>query len=413
MTPREACEGSSRGEASRTRMPRIALLAVGLALVATQAGCPRDNKKAKEEPPPAASTSHEGEKEHDTIPKRAKLSKEIIEGAKIAWQPARKEVLAPTFSLPGEVAADPDKSARLSSPVAGRLTDVRFKEGTSVKKGDVLAVLRIPEIGKVRAAHSAAVAKGAAARANAERLEMLVEKGMAAKQEATSARAEADALDAEGKALGEQLSALGMNTSGGGADLLLRAPVSGVVVTRDAIVGQPVTTDQTIASIADLDEVWFLARVFEKDLGKLDVGAAAEIALNAYPGEMFDGTVEYISRQIDPAARTVTARIRLKNRTEMLRLGLFGTARVVTRSERGGEPTLVVPRTAVIDVAGKTVVFVRVAPEEFELHEVATGEAAAGKVRVLSGLREGEEVVTTGAFTIKSVLLRGTLADED
>jgi membrane fusion protein, heavy metal efflux system len=397
---------------SRT-IRRLAPLAAGLALVATQAGCSRDGKKVKEEPPPVASTSHEGEQEHDTIPKRAKLTKEIVEGAKIAWQPAKKEVLAPTFTLPGEVAADPDKSARLSSPVAGRLTDVRFKEGTSVKKGDVLAVLRIPEIGKVRAAHSAAVAKGAAARANAERLESLVEKGMAAKQEAVAARAEAEALDAEAKALGEQLSALGMNGAGAGADLVLRAPVSGVVVARDAIVGQPVTTDQTIASIADLDEVWFLARVFEKDLGKLDVGAPSEVTLNAYPGETFDGTVEYVSRQIDPAARTVTARIRLRNRAEMLRLGLFGTARVVTRSERGGEPTLVVLRSSVIDVAGKTVVFVRVAPEEFELHEVAIGEAAAGKVRVLSGLREGEDVVTSGAFTIKSVLLRGTLADED
>jgi cobalt-zinc-cadmium efflux system membrane fusion protein len=236
---------------------------------------------------------------------------------------------------------------------------------------------------------------------------------MAAKQEALAARAEADALDAEAKALGEQLSALGMNTSGGGADLLLRAPVSGIVVARDAVVGQPVTTEQTIASIADLSEVWFLARVFEKDLGKLDVGAVADVVLNAYPGETFDGKVEHISRQIDATARTVTARVRLTNRSDMLRLGLFGSARVVTKSDKPGEPSLVVPRSAVIDVAGKTVVFVRVAPEEFELHEVTTGDSAAGKVRILSGLREGENVVALGAFTIKSVLLRGTLADED
>lgn len=390
-------------------MKRMLVVAAGLLL----AGCPKDAKKAKDEPPPAASTSHEGEQEHDAIPKRAKLTKEIVDSAGIRWAPAAKEVLAPTLSLPGEVVADPDKSARLSSPVAGRLTDVRFKEGSSVKKGDVLAVLRIPEIGKVRAAHSAAVAKGASARANAERLEGLVEKGMAAKQEALAARAEADALDAEAKALGEQLSALGMNTAGNGADLVLRAPVSGVVVARNAIVGQPVTTDETIASIADLSEAWFLARVFEKDLGKLDVGAVAEVSLNAYPSETFEGKVEYISRQIDPAARTVTARVRLPNRGEMLRIGLFGTARVVAKGDRAGDPTLVVPRKAVIDVAGKTVVFVHAGAEQFELHEVTTGEAAAGKVRILSGLRDGESVVVEGAFTIKSVLLRGTLADED
>lgn len=390
-------------------MRRACLLVTGLVLL----GCPRSAKKTREEPPRAASTSHEGEKEHDAIPKRAKLTKEIIEGAKIRVSPASKEVLAPTLSLPGEVAADPDKSARVSSPVAGRLADVRFKEGNSVKKGDVLAVLRIPEIGKVRAAHSAAVAKGAAARANADRLSSLVDKGMAAKQEAVAAQAEADALDAEAKALGEQLAALGMGASGGGADLVLRAPVSGVIVTRDAIIGQPVTTEQTIASIADMSEVWFLARVFEKDLGKLEIGAVGDVTVNAYPNETFEGKVEYISRQIDSTARTVTARIRLPNRADQLRLGLFGTARVVTKGERAREPLLVVPRTAVVDVAGKTVVFVRVADEEFEVHEVSTGEAAAGKVRVLSGLREGEDVVVEGAFTVKSVLLRGTLADED
>jgi cobalt-zinc-cadmium efflux system membrane fusion protein len=389
---------------------RSAALLLALSLV----GCPsaKDGKqKANAEPAPSA--SHAGEKEHDTIPKQAKLTKEVIAGAKIRVEPAKKETLAPTLSLPGEVAADPDRSARVSSPVAGRLVDVRFKEGSAVKKGDVLALLRIPEISKVRAAHSATVAKASSARSNAERLEGLVEKGMASKQEALAARAEAEALGAEEKALGEQLGALGMGAAGSGSELVLRAPIAGVVVARDAIVGQPVTTEQTIASIADLSESWFLARVFEKDLGRLELGALADVTLNAYPNETFQGKVEYIGKQIDPIARTLTARIRLNDRADMLRIGLFGTARVVTKGERAGEPVLVVPRTALIDVAGKNVVFVRVSPEEFELHEVTTGDAAAGKVRVLSGLREGEEIVVEGAFTIKSVILRGTLADED
>jgi membrane fusion protein, heavy metal efflux system len=376
-------------------------------------GCPRDNKPKPEEKPKASASATHEEKDHDEIPKRAKLTQQVIAAAKIRTAAATKEALAPTLSLPGEVSGDPDRSARVSSPVAGRLVDVRFKEGSTVKKGEVLALLRIPEIGKVRSAYNATTAKAAAARANADRLEGLVEKGMAAKQEAASSRAEANALDAEAKALNEQLDALGMGSQGGGSELMLRAPVAGVVVSRDAIVGQPVTTEQTIASIADLSEVWFLARVFEKDLGRLEVGAAADVTLNAYPNDPFPGTVEYIGRQIDPVARTVAARVRLRNRGEMLRLGLFGTARVVAKGEKTTDKVLVVLRTAVIEVAGKNVVFVKVAPEEFELHEVTIGDGAAGKVRVLSGLREGEEVVVDGAFTIKSVLLRGTLADED
>lgn len=390
---------------------KLACFALAFVIV----GCSRSEKKPgkEQQPSAAASTSHDGEKEHDTIPRRARLPKEVIEAAKIKTTPATKEVLAPTLALPGEVVADPDRSARVASPVAGRLADVRFKEGSEVTKGEVLAVLKIPEIGRVRSAHNATVAKAAAARANAERLEGLADKGMAAKQEALAARAEADALDAEAKALGEQLGALGMGASGSGPDLVLRAPISGVVVSRDAIVGQPVTTEQTIASVADLAQAWFLARVFEKDLGRLELGAAADVTLNAYPNETFSGKVEYVGRQIDPVARTLTARIRLQNRNDMLRIGLFGTTRVVAKGEKSGDAVLVVPRSALIDVAGKTVVFVRVADEEFELHEVATGEAAAGKVRILSGLREGEIVVSEGAFSVKSVILRGTLADED
>ena len=390
---------------------------VSLALLA---GCPRRNEgeagKARGEPAPKASTSQAGEKEHDPIPKHANLSKLVVAGAKIRTEPATKEILLPTLALPGEISVDPDKSARVSSPIAGRVVDVRFREGSAVRKGDVLAILRIPEIGKVRASHSATEAKAASARANADRLAALVEKGMAPKQEAVSARAEADALDAESKAFGEQLQGLGMSASGNGSELALRAPVSGTVVSRDAVVGQPVTTDHTLASIADLSEVWFLARVFEKDLGRLELGAPAEVTLNAYPSDRFAGKVEYVGKQIDPIARTVNARVRLTNREDLLRLGLFGTAHVVTKSGNDGgasEPVLVVPRSALTDLAGKTVVFVKVAEGEFETHEVTTGDAAAGRVRILSGLREGEPVVVDGAFTVKSVLLRGTLADEE
>lgn len=423
MTPRERRLGARRSHF-------IAIAAV--AVFACSFGCRKSEKAgAQVEPAPGATTSHEGEGEHDAIPTRAKLTREVVESAKIRTEPATKEVLAPTLSLPGEISVDPDRSARVSTPVAGRVVDVRFREGSLVKKGDVLVSLRIPEIGKVRAAHSATIAKAASARTNAGRLSGLADKGLAPKQEAVAARAEADALEAESKALGEQLEALGMGASGAGSQLALRAPVSGTVVSRDAVVGQPVGTDHTLASIADLSEVWFLARVFEKDLGRLDLNAKAEVTLNAYPSERFDGTIEYIGKQIDPVARTVNARVRLTNREDHLRLGLFGTARVVLAGGGGyaagdagasngdggaalrREPVLVVPRAALSEIAGRTVVFVRVGDGEFETHPVSVGEASAGRVRILGGLREGEQIVVDGVFTVKSVLLRGSFAAQD
>jgi len=390
-------------------------LARFILLLALAPGCKKASEETKPAPSAAASANagHADEPEHPDFPKRVRLTKKVIADAKILTAPAAREVLEATISLPGEVVADPDKSARVSAPVAGRLVDVKFKEGSSVKKGDPLATLRVPDIGKVRSAFNATTAKAAAARTNADRLGALAEKGLASKQEALSAKAEADAMEADGRALREQLSALGMGSEGGGSDIVLRAPVNGTVVSRNAIVGQPVTTDEVVATIADLAEVWFLARVFEKDLDAVRLGARADVQLNAHPKEHFEGTVEYLSKQIDPLARTVTARIRLTNRAERLRIGLFGTARVASGDGSPKPASLVVPRSSIAEIGGKFIVFVRQADDDFELHEVVLGPSALGKVEVLSGLREGEQTVVDGVFTLKSAVLRSTLAEED
>lgn len=386
------------------------LLALGIAC--SKAGNAEPAAK-KAEPSPSAASSHSDEPEHEELPKRVHLTSKVIAAAKVATALSTREVLSVTLALPGELVADPDRSARVSSPVAGRLVQVKLTEGSTVKKGDALAVVRVPELGKVRGALAATVAKVASARLNAERLAALADKGLATKQEAVQAKAEADALDAEGNALRDQLAALGTAGAGGGAELVLRAPVAGVIISRDAVVGQPVTAEQTIASIADLREVWFLGRVFEKDLGRLRVGAQAEVELNAYPKERFAGSVEYLGQQVDPVARTVTARVRLANRDGILRIGLFGSAHVSVNEDTKKGPVLVVPRTALAELNNKTVVFVRHADDDFELHEVVVGESAPGKVEIVSGLREGEAVVVDGVFTLKSAVLKSSLAEED
>lgn len=380
------------------------------------AGCPKEKPASHEDPKPAASgksdAAHSDEPKHEGVAKRVRVPPAVVKDAKIVVAPVAKESLAITLVLPGELAPDPDRSARVSSPVAGRLDQISFKEGSTVKKGDVLAIVRVPELGKIRSAQAAAAAKATAARSNADRLKALVDKKLAAEQEALTAKAEAEALEADSRALSEQLRAMGTG-EGGGPQLTLRAPLSGTVVSRDAVVGQPVTAEQAIATVADLSELWYLGRVFEKDLGRVKVGAQAEVTLNAYPKERFNGSVEYISRQIDPVARTLTARIRLQNREELLRIGLFGNAVVATGEAQARPPQLVVPRSAVVEIAGKPVVFVRQADEDYELHDVILGESALGKVEVLNGLREGEQVVVQGAFTLKSIALKSTIAEEE
>jgi len=403
-------------DAKNTRTFALVALVVGLVFVAFVGGRASRSGEPQTKAPPVASASAGAAPadEHEELPKRVKLKPEAIKDARIRAEPTRKGVLAVTLSLPGEIAPDPDRSARIASPAEGKVEEVRFKEGSTVKKGDVLAVIRIPELGKLRGAQASTLARAKAARSNADRQKALFEKRLTSEQSVIDAEAEARALSVEAQSLGEQLSALGAGAQTGASFLLtLRAPIAGTIITRDAVVGQPIAADHTLGRIVDISNVWFLGRVFEKDLGRLNIGKNADVQLNAYPKERFSGKVDSIGQTIDPVARTVMARINLENRAGLLRIGLFGTAHVATGEQEAHEPRLLVPRDAVTEIGQKPVVFVKESDTEFEMHDIVLGDGALGTVEVVSGLREGEEVVVDGVFTLKSVVLKGTLEEGD
>ena len=357
---------------------------------------------------------HLDEPVHEELPTRVTLPDAVVRAAHVQTAPVTREALAITLALPGQVEADPDKTARLSSPIAGRMEEVRFREGSVVKKGEVLAVIAVADLGRLRSEEAASLARAGAARSNARRLKELLGQRLTSEQTYLDALASAEALEVEARAAGERLGALGLRSDKvRPSALALRAPISGVVVMRDAVVGQPVSAERVLCEIVELSELWFLGRVFEQDLGRLKLDAPAEVQLNAFPALRFQGVVEYVGRQVDPVARTVTARIRLTNREDLLRVGLFGTAYVSTANAETQAASLVVPRSALTEIGDKQVVFVQQADQEFELHEVTLGESAAGKVQVLAGLREGERVVVDGLFTLKSAVLKHTFAEEE
>ena len=127
----------------------ICILVIGLAL-----GCRNKEPEAKEKhgasnPAAAASAqaAHADEAEHKGLPTRVRLDPAVVVDAQIRTASVVRELLAPTIDLPGEVSSDPDKTARVSALVPGRIETVSLKEGQTVKKGDVLIVIKVPELG--------------------------------------------------------------------------------------------------------------------------------------------------------------------------------------------------------------------------------------------------------------------------
>jgi membrane fusion protein, heavy metal efflux system len=357
---------------------------------------------------------HVDEPGHGELPQRVRLAPDVADAAGIVVAAARREVLVRTVEVVGQIEPDPDRVARIPARVSGALASIEFREGDRVVAGQRLASIRAPNLGGLRANKTSLQARLVAAKVQVQRLEALEAKRLASQQDVVAARAEVATLEADLSGASQQLRALdvGRGKAAKAGEFAVLAPRDGIVITRTAIVGDPVNPDSVLGTVVDLDEVFFAARVFERDLAKIKIGAAAEVTLNAYPGTAFVGTIERVGHQVDESARTIVARVRLTNRDEMLRGGLFGTARVAIDELAAPSPVLVVARDAVTRIGGETVVFVRHEDGDYELHPVVLGASAPGKIEVIHGLREGEEVVVAGVFTLKSTLLRSTFAED-
>jgi hypothetical protein len=180
--------------------------------------------------------------------------------------------------------------------------------------------------------------------------------------------------------------------------LTLSAPVSGFVMERNAFPKQHVTADTVLYTIADLSKVWVIADVFEYEAAGIRLNQGAQFTLDYLPGRIFYGRVSYILPQVDPATRTLKVRIALDNPGTVLKPDMFGQVKLAA----GGARRLVVPQSAVLDSGDRKTVFVDRGTGSFEERQVETGEQSGDRIAILSGLKAGDRIVTSGNFLLDS-----------
>lgn len=190
----------------------------------------------------------------------------------------------------------------------------------------------------------------------------------------------------------------------------IKAPADGVVITRKISVGSVASPGEEIFTIADLSSVWMIAQVNEAQLGKLRVGAAVRVQVQAYPERSFTGRITKIGDQLDPATRTIQVRVELANAGGMLKPEMYCTAEIPVG---GSEPAVYIPQSSVQQVNGQSVVFIQKNADRFEVRLVQTGKNMDASVEIMQGLQAGDRVVTQGSYLLKSQLLKASLAEED
>ena len=322
-------------------------------------------------------------------------------------------VLPMDSTVPGfaELMFNQNRLAKIKPLVGGVVRAVEVDLGSRVEEGDLLVTLTSETIGEAEGAYLRALADEELHRKTRERERDLLAQGISSEkayQEEEAAHLVSVAAAGQAR---QRLVVLGFAEAQIGeivdrrmmtGVLELRAPFDGEIVQRQAVQGEVVDAHDLLFTIADPSDLWAMVNLPESQLSHVRTGQKVELTVESLPGQSFAGTLTWVSATVDKRTRMAHGRIEVQNPGGRLKANMFAHARIATaRSDRA----VVVPVSAVQDVAGTPIVFVRFADDLFEARPVTLGTKHDGRIEITHGLNPDEPVVVAGGFALKSQLL--------
>ena len=295
----------------------------------------------------------------------------------------------------------------------GRLMSVAVQMGDPVRRGQTIAKIEDREIVEQvsQAEASQQVSKATirqrqadlkVAELNFERSKNLFERQLLAKQALDDAESRYLAAEAQidlSKALLMQADARLQELRINLQNTNVTSPVDGFVGKRNVDPGAMVSQNTPIASVVDISKLKMVVNVVEKDIRMVTVGDSGDVDVDAYPGEKFRGRIARVAPVLDPATRTATMEIEIVNNDKRLKPGMY--ARVsLTVEER--KDTLVAPKSAVIDFENQRGVWMPNEDNRAKFVPVVLGIEDLDRIEITSGLKEGDQIVTTGATAVRN-----------
>jgi RND family efflux transporter MFP subunit len=301
----------------------------------------------------------------------------------------RNEVLVRALRTTGQITADETKIAHVHVKISGFIEDVFVDYvGQLVKKGQPLFTLYSPDL--VSAQEEYLIAKRGDKYLSGSQFAEVSQGAQSLLRSARERLRLWDISDDQIKKLDE--------TGQVNRTLTFYSPISGFVTDRKAFPQTAINPDMDLYQITDLSTVWVNADVYEYEVPFVRVGQRAVMQLSYYPGKSYAGRIAYIYPTVDPMARTVKVRIEFSNPQFELKPQMF--ANIELNINYGHQ--VVVAQEAVLDSGDKQYVFVVHEGGVFEPRPVQLGAKFEEKVTVLSGLKAGETIVTSGNFLIDS-----------
>jgi membrane fusion protein, heavy metal efflux system len=377
------------------------------ALLAVVSGCGRSEQ---------SNDGHPGEQHREELvaPSSAdeggdnvlRIVPEMMRDLRVTTAPVEERGALEGVSVLGELGANEDAYAVVTSPIAARIRRMLARPAEVVSVWQPLAELESVELGRARAELLASRARLDLAQRTLTRTRGLAAERIAPRRALEEAEAGASTARAEVTAAEAALGALGVSEQVPNARpsesgrFVLRSPIAGTVIERAGAQGEVAEPGHSLFRVGNLSRLWLTVHAFERDAVALRVGSIAQVFFAALPGRSYAGPITNVGGQVDPQSKTVPVRIEIDNTDDILRPGMSATAVLPAGDQQAR--LLAVPTAALQRLANGWYVFVPRGEATFEMRQVGRGRDLTGEVEILSGLRAGEQVVVEGSFLLKA-----------
>jgi membrane fusion protein, heavy metal efflux system len=305
------------------------------------------------------------------------------------------------LELPAHIDADPTRVVHVYPPAGGRIVEMKVRPSDRVEKGQLLALLESNDLSRAVADYHKARVDAEVKQQALTRAEDLLTHNAIAQKDYQQAQGDAKIAQAELDATAQQIRVFGMDPDHASTELRVVAPRSGVVLDIGASSGEyskSLDAPQPLCTIADISTVWALGDIYERDFAGVKMGEEAQVTLDAYPNQHWPGRVGVLSDAVDPTTRTLHLRVVLSNPGGRMKPAMFGSIRVL----RSSSPGILVPASAVIREGSEAHVFVSKGNGRFERRTVKLGRAMDGSIEILSGVNQGDSIVSEGALLLRA-----------
>jgi cobalt-zinc-cadmium efflux system membrane fusion protein len=332
-------------------------------------------------------------------------SQGIERAAGIRVVPATRIKLAKSITCIARIDFDRNRFAEIRSPIPALLHRLLINTGQRVKRGRSLFVLSSARISALKAQMRASKEALAIAKVALARLLRLRRSRISTVPNVEQARLRVAQARSKLTSIQQSLRIGGIRILGSAGYFRLLSPLSGMVVTRPAVIGSQAGPGVLLATIADTRKMWAILNLNEWEAPLIRVGQKVRVRVNGIASRLFEGKVIWLASHVNPRTRIVQARVELKSHG-LLRANQFGRATIRVSRQVGG---VTVPLQAVQKTDDGSVIFVRLKAGLYETRQVSLGRSDGHRVQLKGRLKPGEQVVTTGAFLLRTELSKSSI----